>query len=71
MRTFILHRESDVTGVSGTGVVAEGVQFSDGSVALHWAVGERENRSTVVYASIEAVEAVHGHAGATKIIWEK
>jgi len=33
-RPFVLRRLVDETGVSGTGVVAEGVEFSDGTVAL-------------------------------------
>jgi hypothetical protein len=35
-RPFVLRRLVDETGVSGTGVVAEGVEFSDGTVALRW-----------------------------------
>lgn len=34
MNRFELVRDVDVTGISGTGVVAEGVEFSDGTVAL-------------------------------------
>lgn len=67
MRTFELHRDEDETGISGTGVVAEGVEFSDGPVALRWIVGD--HRSTVVWPSIEAVEAIHGHGGRTRIVW--
>ena len=65
MITFHLTRTTDVSGVSGTGVVAEGTEFSDGTVALRWVVGE--HRSTVVWPNIAAVEAVHGHNGATTI----
>src|SRR5579872_1239536 len=36
-RRFVLVRHEDVSGVSGTGVVAEGVAFSNGVVALQWA----------------------------------
>ena len=32
MRLFVLLREEDVTGVSGTGIVAEGVEWQDGRV---------------------------------------
>lgn len=66
MRTFVLKREVDVSGVSGTGVVAEGAQFSDGTCVVRW-LGER--RSTVVWSSIEDVLVIHGHDGATKIVW--
>lgn len=67
MKTFELHREEDVSGVSGTGVVAEGVEFSDGTVVLRWLVGV--HRSTVVWGSIQSVLAIHGHDGKTEIVW--
>lgn len=69
MRTFTLQREEDVTGVSGTGTVAEGVVFSDGSVVIKWVVGE--HRSTVHWDSIESVLAIHGHDGKTKVVWKE
>lgn len=69
MRTFNLVRHNDVTGISGTGVVAQGVEFDDGAVAMRWVVGE--HRSTALWASIEAVVAIHGHGGATELVWEK
>lgn len=67
MKRFILNRIEDETGISGTGTVAEGVQFSDGKVAMRWIVGE--HRSTVVWDYIEAVEKIHGHGGRTFIEW--
>lgn len=68
MRAFRLVREQDVTGVSGTGVVAEGVEFSSGVVALTWL---SEWPTSVVFhdRGIESVEAIHGHGGATRIEW--
>jgi hypothetical protein len=36
MRRFVMHREQDVSGVSGTGLVLEGVLFSTGVVVVHW-----------------------------------
>ncbi len=36
MRTFTSHRQVDQSGVSGTGVVLEGVEFSTGLVIVHW-----------------------------------
>ena len=67
MKRFILNRIEDETGISGTGTVAEGVQFSDGKVTMRWIVGE--HRSTVVWDSIEAVDKIHGHGGRTVIEW--
>jgi hypothetical protein len=65
-RRFRLLRYVDVSGVSGTGIVAEGVQFSDGSVALRW---HGEYPTTTVWDSIESLVAVHGHEGATVVDW--
>ena len=47
-RTFELHRDRDVSGVSGVGVVADGVAFPDGLSVVRWR-GERQ--STVVWPS--------------------
>jgi hypothetical protein len=68
MKRFELHRDQDVTGVSGTGVVAEGVEFSDGLVVLRWT---SDWPTSVVFhdRGRESVEAIHGHSGATKIVW--
>lgn len=67
MRRFHLQRDADVTGVSGTGKVAEGVRFTDGSAALKWLT---EINSLVIYPSIDNVEKIHGHGGQTKLIWD-
>lgn len=66
-RTFVLERQEDETGVSGTGRVAEGIEFTDGTCAIRWLT---ETRSTVLYASIEAVEKIHGHGGKTAIVFD-
>lgn len=65
MRCFTLHRIDDETGVSGTGVVAWGVEWPDGSVSMRW-LGE--TASFVNYeGGVEHVRAVHGHHGKTVI----
>lgn len=66
MKTFELFREEDPPGVSGKGVVAEGVQFGDGSCVLRWTTAVP---STGVYANIEDVEKIHGHNGKTALVW--
>jgi len=53
--------------VSGTGRVAEGVIFSNGWVALVWLT---ETPSMGFYPSIEAVEAIHGHSGKTRVVFD-
>lgn len=67
MRRFHLIRSQDISGVSGTGLVAEGVVFSDGTTVIRWVAGD--HRSTVVWNSVESVEVIHGHNGATQIVW--
>ena len=65
-RRFVLNRNHDATGTSGTGIVAEGVVFSCGKVALTWFshYGAVNN-----YDSMEVVKVLHGHEGSTQIEW--
>ncbi|HMH92571.1 MAG TPA: hypothetical protein VK586_15985 [Streptosporangiaceae bacterium] len=65
-RLFALHRGEDVTGVSGEGVVAHGVQFADGQVVLRW-LGEYA--STVIWPDLDAAMHVHGHDGRTRAVF--
>ena len=75
MRTFRLVRDVDETGISGTGTVAEGIEFSDGVVALRWLVpvgapGSGYPTSVVFHdRGIASVQAIHGHGGLTRIVW--
>ena len=62
--TFILQRHVDHSGVSGTGVVAEGAEFSDGSVVLRW---PGEHPSTATWGDMRDMEAIHGHDGDTVV----
>jgi len=66
MRRFVLDRAEDATGTSGTGVVAEGVQFSNGQVVIHW-ISQLE--AINVYANAMVVEKLHGHGGRTTLRW--
>jgi hypothetical protein len=65
VRTFHLNRVEDETGVSGTGIVAQGVVFDDGTCVLRWLTA---TPGTTVFADIEALKAVHGHGGKTQIV---
>jgi hypothetical protein len=66
MRLFELHRDEDQSGVSGTGIVAEGVEFSNGMCSLTWLT---PTRCVNVYENIKAVEQIHGHEGRTRIVF--
>jgi hypothetical protein len=59
-------RTEDESGISGTGQVAEGVLFSNGWVALCWL---SQRASVALYASMDDVEAIHGHDGKTTIVF--
>lgn len=66
MRRFKVKRLEDESGVSGTGTVAEGVEFDDGTVAMKWL----SNKATVTFFSnIKHLKDLHGHSGKTKVVW--
>jgi hypothetical protein len=66
MRRFYFIRQMDVSGFSGTGAVVEGAQFSDGSVHVRWLTFlSSESR----FQSIDDAIAIHGHDGATNLVW--
>lgn len=75
VRRFVLQRHRDETGISGEGVVAEGIEFSDGVVALRWIVPKGNPGygypTSVVFHDhgIESVRSIHGHNGNTTIVW--
>lgn len=72
MRLFELVRDEDITGVSGVGAVAEGVEFTDGTVCLHWrnvANPEAQGTSHALWTSVADMMAVHGHHGATRVVY--
>ena len=66
VRVFRLVRAEDVSGISGTGTVADGVVFPDGVAVLRWRTA---GGSTAVYDSVEDVERIHGHDGKTILVW--
>lgn len=65
-RRFHLYRHTDVSQVSGVGVVAWGVQFPDGAAAIRW---HGDTPSTVAWNSVDDALKVHGHSGATELRW--
>lgn len=65
-RRFYLNRLKDISGISGTGTVADGVLWPDGAVTVRW---RGAMPSTVNWNEMAHVEAIHGHAGATEIVW--
>ena len=66
-RQFYLVRHKDLTGKSGEGIIAEGIQWSGGTAELHWLT----DWETFVHwpGGVEEILAVHGHEGATVARW--
>lgn len=64
--TAVVRRHHDISGVSGTGDVAELAEFSDGAVAVRW---PGDHPSTACWNDIRDVEFIHGHQGATEIVF--
>jgi len=67
VRRFDLVRDVDVSGVSGTGKVAHGWRLPGGSVLLTWP-GRRRTWTWHV-RGVRSVEAIHGHGGATRMVF--
>ncbi|GIG61847.1 hypothetical protein Lfu02_62190 [Longispora fulva] len=68
-RPFALRRWADPTGVSGTGIVAHGVQWFDGRIELRWIGTTTGVTSSCSYDSMEDMLRVHGHGGHTEVAW--
>jgi (p)ppGpp synthase/HD superfamily hydrolase len=66
-RTFKLYRTEDVSGVSGTGIVAEGVIFTNGKCVVTW---YGKISSITIYNTFTECEAIHGHEGKTKFLFD-
>lgn len=67
MQTYRMNRITDINGISGTGIVAEVVEFTDGTCVVRWIRGATKQNvaSTVLYDSKEELLRVHGHDGMT------
>ncbi len=60
-----MQRNTDVTGVSGTGRVVEGVILDDSRFVMTW-LGD--NPSCVIHQNLESAIKVHGHEGSSIFI---
>ena len=71
MKRFYLQRNTDATGVSGMGKVAEGCEFDHtngkpGWCALVWLT---DKTAMSFYPDIATIESIHGHNGMTQVVW--
>lgn len=67
MKKFYLLRHEDVNGYSGTGVVAEGIIFDDGTGAFTWLT---PIKTVTTFWKIADIKYMHGHDGKTEVIIE-
>jgi len=74
-RRFELVRTEDVSGTSGTGVVATGVEYPNGAVHMMWYNDQNESLDVggngfsfkPAPDGIESTEIIHGHSGRTEV----
>ncbi|MFI6249000.1 hypothetical protein [Streptomyces sp. NPDC051016] len=68
-RPFVLQRDQDISGVSGTGIVADGVLFPDGHAAIHWR--GKWALTTPHPDGLDSIIDIHDHGGRgdLHIIW--
>jgi hypothetical protein len=66
-RRFRLVRDRDITGISGTGHIADGILWNDGTAEIRWLgdwpTTQHHDRG---YPSIQHI---NGHGGATRVDW--
>lgn len=67
LRTFSVVRVGDVSGTSGTGSVAKGVVFPDGTTVVQW---QTRARSVVVFNSYVDALYIHGHGDQTGFVFD-
>lgn len=75
-KLFAIHRDTDESGVSGTGHVLDGVLFHTGQVVICWRTdveaSQHGHSSLGIYPSWEAFEFIHisSHpSNKTRIDW--
>lgn len=66
LKQFYLNRVDDISGVSGTGVIAHGVILPSGKVVMEWVT---THKSIGIYDSIEEIQMLHAHKGKTFLVY--
>ena len=64
MRRFFLVRDIDESGCSGTGLVAQGLEFDSGRAVMEWLVPPC---SINIFDTVEELVSVHGHSGKSRV----
>lgn len=72
LRRFRLVRYVDPVGISGTGIVAEGVKLPDGRMILVWRtplIQGVEQNSIGIYQNEEHLQSIHCHGTHSQLEW--
>lgn len=67
MKRFYLLRHEDIHNNSGTGVVAEGIIFGDGTGSYTWLT---KHKTVTTFVKVKDVIDLHSHNGRTDMIIE-
>ena len=68
-KKFFLNRKIDETGMSGTGIVAEGVLLPNKIAVMWWLVPPF---TVSIYSSIQELEKLHSHGkGTTEVLFKR
>ncbi|MCM8552266.1 hypothetical protein [Streptomyces sp. STCH 565 A] len=67
-RRFHLQRLTDVIGATGTGRVADGILWPDGSATVHWR--GQDNSDVFWPTGMDGIRRRSCHDGATHIVWD-
>lgn len=65
LKQFYLNRTDDISGVSGTGIIGQGVILPSGRVVMEWTT---KHKSIAIYDSIDKIQVLHAHKG-TELIY--
>lgn len=69
-RRFVVQRNADPSGVSGTGIMLDGIVWPDGTVSTHWRDPNGEGAwSNVFWPNLAAAESKHCYGGHSSIVW--
>lgn len=71
MKLYEMIRDEDVSGVSGTGPVAEVVVFDTGWTAVSFYGYTADVPNVIVYSRFSDAEKIHGHEGRTRLVERK
>ena len=67
VKPFYLLRHVDLSGTSGTGIVAMGAIFPSGQVFMEWTASNHVSWN--MFDNIDDVTKIHGHDGNSEIIF--